>query len=288
MTHFLINTLRQRKNWVIIIALLSVGIFFFHSQKKPLEHAHKMVEVATITSRPFHQSIRLIGTIHPKHVTVLIAKGSGMLDALAPSGQKVTRGTLIAKIDNSDINKNLQLALSAQTLLQEQLERFNPLLKTGVVSSKEVEEKKKAWIDAQREVANTKIALDNLRFYAPFDGIVGAYKRREGAQINPGDAVVTVYDPSSLIVDFDIPCSTITDLHEGQTVQVLDKNYPLTHLQKMIDEDTHMCPADVEIQCNNCLIGSTVAVDLVIAEKKEALIIPFQALFFKMVLLLFT
>lgn len=265
----------------LVLGIIGIGLFFLWPHSKPIDIPNKLVEVQKIKLRDFQQTIRLIGTIHPKHATVLIAKGSGMLDAIIPSGQKVNKGALLAKIDNADVENNLQLALSAQTLAQTQFDRFNRLLKTGFVSAKEIEEKKKAWIDAQREVSQTKIALDNLRFYAPFDGTVGAYKKREGAQINPGEAVVTIYDPSSLVVDFDIPCSNLADFNEGQAVRIQGKNYTLSHLQKMLDEDTHMCPADVDIRCDHCLIGSTVPVDLVVAEKKKTIVIPFQALFLK-------
>lgn len=235
----------------------------------------------TIKKQRLQQTIHLLGTIHPKHTTVLIAKEAGMLDSLIPTGQKVKKGTLIAKIDNPDLEKNLLLSLSAVELAKSQYERINPLVKSGYVSTKEAEEKKQAWIDAQKELSKTKIELDNLRFYAPFDGIIGAYKKREGSQVNAGEPIVSIYDPSSLVVDFDIPCSNLTTLNEGQPVYVMEKQYSLSHLQKMLDEETHMCPADVDIQCEECLIGATTNVELVVAEKNDTIVIPFQALFLR-------
>ena len=249
--------------------------------KKPPMPPQKLVEVEIVKRQDIQQTVRLLGVIHPKHTTVLVSKGTGMLDAIVPTGQRITKGTLIAKIDNPDVEKNLQLSLAAADLAKTQFERFNPLLKSGFVSTKEVEEKKQVWIDAQKELSKTKIELDNLRFYAPFDGIIGAYKMREGAQVNPAVPVVTMYDPASLVVDVDIPCSHLTSLHEGQPVQVLGKPYVLSHLQKMLDEDTHMCPADVDIVCEDCLMGATVAVDLVVAERKGVVVIPYSALFLK-------
>jgi membrane fusion protein (multidrug efflux system) len=278
-------SLRKWKNnvivFIIILALLITGKYLFFKKVEPIPNSNKLVEVETITKQPFQQTIRLLGTIHPKHTAVMIAKGSGMLDALIPTGQKIKKGTLIAKIDNPDIKNNLQLSVSAEALAKAQFDRMSPLLKNGFVSPKEIEEKKQIWIDAQKELSKTKIELDNLRFYAPFDGIVGAYKKREGAQIIPGEVVVTIYDPSSLVVDVDIPCSNVHSIKEGQPVKVLGKTYTLTHFQKMLDEDTHMCPADIDIRCADCLMGATVKVDLVVAEKQEAIVIPDHALFLK-------
>lgn len=279
---------RSRHFWqkmALLLIIVSIAFFackaFIGRSGKALAPPNKLVEIAVVKQQPFQQTIRLLGIIHPKHTTVLMAKGSGILDALIPTGQKITKGTLLAKIDNPDLENNLQLSLSAEALAQAQYNRLSQLLKTGYVSAKEAEEKKQVWIDAQKELSKTKIERDNLRFYAPFDGIIGAYKKREGAEVTQGDAVVSIYDPASLVVDFDIPCSNLNALKEGQLVKVRGKHYPLSHLQKMLDEDTHMCPADVDIRCENCLIGDTVNVDLVLAEKKDAIVIPFQALFLR-------
>ncbi|VEG91998.1 efflux RND transporter periplasmic adaptor subunit [Legionella spiritensis] len=280
------TSLSSRHKTMIILAVIAlltliVTIHFVQSTHPAAANVNKLVEVETITPQPLQQTIRLLGTIHPKHATILMAKGNGMLDTLVPTGQKISKGTLIAKIDNPDIEKNAQLSHSAVQLARAQFERLNKLLKTGYVSAKEAEEKKQFWIDAQKELAKTRIDRNNLRFYAPFDGVIGAYKKREGTQVNQGDAVVSIYDPASLVVDFDIPCSNLNGVHQGQRVHVLGRQYALSHIQNMIDEDTHMCPADVDIVCKDCLIGATVDVELVVAEKPDALTIPFQAVFLK-------
>ncbi|WP_274520241.1 efflux RND transporter periplasmic adaptor subunit [Legionella nautarum] len=255
--------------------------FIVKTPAKPTINETKIVEIEELEKKDIRQTIRLIGTIRPKHATILIAKGSGMLDSLVPTGQKIQKGELIAKIVNPDIENNYQLAEVAEKIAKTQYERLSGLLKAGIVSSKEAEEKKQAWILSQRDLSKAKIELDTMRFYAPFDGIIGAYKKREGAQINQGDPIVTIYDPTSLVVDFDIPCTNLTTINEGQAVRIFAKEYSLSHVQKMIDEETHMCPADVDIRCEHCVVGSNVDVDLVVEERKETIVIPFTAVFLK-------
>lgn len=266
--------------FIILVVILLAGRFIKH-KNTPQANPNKVVEVELIKTKNIQQRVNLLGVIHPKHTTVLIAKGSGTLDAFIATGQKVKKGVLLAQIDNADIEKNAQLSENAEQLAKEQYERIMPLTKKGFVSAKEVEEKKQAWISAQKESAKAKIELDNMRFYAPFDGIVGAYKKREGTQISQGDPVVSIYDPTSLVVDFDIPCSNLSALKEGQKVYVLGKAYPLSHIQKMLDEDTHMCPADVDINCPDCLIGDTAKVGLVVMEKNNTIVVPLNALFLR-------
>lgn len=285
---FIIHNLLRKKIFVSIALFIFVFCFiafiykfFIAPKNKAAEEALKIVEVEEISVHNIQQTVRLIGTIRPKHATVLVAKGSGMLDSLVSTGQKIQKGALIAKIDNPDMEKNHQLSESAEKIAKIQYDRLSNLLKTGIVSAKEAEEKKQAWIEALKNLSNTKIELDTMRFYAPFDGIIGAYKKREGTQVTQGDPVVTIYDPSALTVDFDIPCTTITSINEGQSVQVLQRAYPLTHMQKMIDEESHMCPADVDIVCDSCVIGSSVDVDLVTEEKKQVIVVPYQSIFLR-------
>jgi len=271
----------------IVLAFVILILFFYpfklvslHKSKTPVV-VNKLVEVITLKRQSIEQKIHLLGTIHPKHTTTLISKGAGTFDALINTGQQVAKGSLIAVIANTELEKNLSVSQSAEQLAKEQFERFAPLIKKKFVSPREVEEKKQAWFAAQKEYTKAKIELDNLRFYAPFNGIVGAYKHREGAQVNLGDAIVSVYDPSSVLVDFDIPCSNLPAINEGQTVYISNKKYTLTHMQKMLDEATHMCPADVDIVCEQCLIGATVRIDLVVAAHHDTLVIPVQALFLR-------
>ena len=120
-----------------------------------------------------------------------------------------------------------------------------------------------------------------MRFYAPFDGVIGAFKLKEGAQVTEGAPVVTIYDPNSLTVEIDIPCTNTRTIEENQPIYIANKLYRLTHIQKMIDDETHMCPADVDIQCPHCLVGASVVSELVVSKKNNALVIPAQALFLK-------
>lgn len=278
-----------KKNYFLAITLalcllyspfVAYKLIFGVKNTPPIEEP-KIVEIEEIKISDIQQTIRLIGTIHPKHATILVAKGSGMLDSLVATGQKVHKGTLIAKIDNPDSENNLELSETAEKIAKTQYKRLLTLLKSGIVSSKEAEEKKQAWIIAQRELSKAKIELDTMRFYAPFDGIIGAYKKREGTQVNIGEPIVTIYDPSALVVDFDIPCTNLTAINEGQAVRIFDKTHPLSHLQKMIDDETHMCPADVDISCDNCVLGSNVDVDLVVEAKKQVIVAPFQSIFLR-------
>ena len=272
--------------WFILAILalfLFLGYWFFISRNSatPQETDIKVVEVEEVGIKDIQQTIRLIGTIKPKNSTVLIAKTAGILDSLLPAGQVVKKGTLIAKIDNNEIERSYLLSESVEKLARDQYERALLLHKSGHLSKSTVEEKKRLWIEAQKKMSEAKIEFEKIRFQAPFDGTIGLFKAREGVQVQEGDPIVSFYDPASLMVEFGIPASVMTFIHEGQPVRIQGTSYTLTKVQKMIDEETHMSPAYVDFSCENCVIGAGIDVDLTVQRKEKVIVIPFEAVFLR-------
>lgn len=270
----------QKWKRLVLAAVLLISTFFFViPSHKDVPAILKVVEVVTVRPQRIEQTVRLIGTVRAKHSTLLISKMTGVLEILKQSGESVTKGTLIARIINPDIEKRYEFASSTAQIAKEQYERTLKLLKTGASSKQASEEKQAALLEAERNLAATKIELDKIRFYAPFDGIIGVYKEREGTEIKSDVPLLSFYDPAALIVDFDIPAPLLRFVNVGQKVVVGGKNYTLKHVQKMLDPLTHMAPAVVDIAGKEHVIGMSIDVDLTVSEKENAFVLPDEAVF---------
>ncbi len=269
--------------FIVLVILISISYILYHAIRSnimPPQNA-KVVEVEIAKLQTIQQTARFIGTLRSEQSTTLVAKSKGILDRFVNSGQHVKKGELIAQIDNKDIERNFKLSQDMEHIAKLQYDRFSQLQKTGVISQNALEEKKGTLIDSQKKLTDAKIAMDEIKIYAPFDGIVGIFKIREGSQVQEGDVLVSFYDPSSTIVEFDVPLSIMNVIHDGSTVFIDKKPYPLTYIQKMLDEETHMSPAYVNIDCNNCIIGSTIDVNLVVRDKNSVIVVPFEAVFLR-------
>jgi membrane fusion protein (multidrug efflux system) len=247
----------------LIVAYPFVSPFFL---KSPGWVDTKVVEVDPVKIQDIHTSIRLIGTIRAKYSTILTAKAAGSLDQLVEPGTKVAKGTLLATIDTGDFEKG--------RIAKDQYERAVRLHKAGHLSKQGLETKRTSLLEVQKEQAT-------VQFVAPFKGVLGVYKVREGAHVKDGDAIARFYDPDSLVVEFDIPESSIPFVADGQNVTIAGKPFAVTHVQKMIDEDTHMSPAYVDYTCDACVIGSPVDVELTLQHKEQVVVISREALFLK-------
>lgn len=154
--------------------------------------------------------------------------------------------------------------------------------------SSELELQVKAWwkkkiypFGSAKKLSDTKVTLEELNIYPPFDGIIGFFKLREGSEVNVGSTIVNFYDPKSLVVEFYLPISTAKQLNDGTPILINNKEYKLTHVQKMIDEETTTCPAYAEINCSDCIIGTAVDVSITVVEKTNVIVIPFEAVFLR-------
>jgi membrane fusion protein (multidrug efflux system) len=255
----------------------------FAEEKKEV----KVVEVEKIVFKNITQSVHLIGTVQAKRSTILIAKATGTLDYIAYAGKKISKGEVIAKLENIDLERTYTLSESAEKNAKDQYDRILQLEKSKLAKKQDVEDRKNQWIEAQKALNEAKIALEKTTFIAPFDGIVGGFKIREGVQVQVGDPIVSFYDPSALIVEFDIPTPILKliqgklDHNMDQKVIIDGKKITVPHIQKMIDPDTHMSPAYVDYPCPDCVIGSNITVDLVVARHKKVLVIPYEAMFLR-------
>lgn len=276
--------LKKYKKTVIIIAISLMTIFGYQlikSFSKPSDQQAKVIEVHVAKRSSISQTVEVIGTIRSKKQTTLSAKSKGILQIVAKSGDFAKKGELIARIDNDDIEKNYKILKEAEEIARIQLERAKSLLQSGISSKTAIDEKKSTFLEAQKRLSDAKIALEDLKIYAPFDGTIGFFKLRDGSELKAGDAIVTFYDPESLLVEFDVPLAVAKQINATIPVLVNNKEYKLTYIQKMLDEETHMCPAYVEINCSDCIIGTVVDVLLVVKEKTNVITVPFEAIFLK-------
>jgi membrane fusion protein (multidrug efflux system) len=274
-----------KEKYKIAVCLAVVAIvafkFFYTKKTEPPEHI-KVVETEIVARSEMKHRINLIGVVRPKHYCVLTAKARGTVDTLIPEGSSVKKGDLIAKVENLDIEKTYKLSVSAREIAQRQYDRIFYLAQKSISSKKEADDLHQRLIEADKNLARASIDLENTRLKAPFDGILGAYKVKDGEQISEGDRVASFYNHLQLMVEFEIPSQYVHKINSGQEVIVNGKAAALKHVQKAVDEETHMCPASVEINSEaDILIGDSVDLVLTVEEKEKAMVVPASAVFIR-------
>ncbi len=268
----------------ILIGILIICLDIYHmtsSFKIPQKESVKVVEVESVIRQDLYSTTTLLGTVQAKKFVFLTSKSIGILSHAVAPGTALKKGDVIAKLENKDATKALELVTQTEKIAKAQHDRMNILAKANVVNKQSLEDIKNQWISAQKNLLQAKSDLEKTQFIAPFDGIVGNYKMREGSQVQNSDAVVSFYDPSEMVVEFDIPAHILGKLQPNLEIIVKDKKYPLKTIPKMIDADTYMAPAYCDINGSDCFIGEIVDVSVPIQSSLNTLTLKEAAVFLK-------
>lgn len=181
------------------------------------------------------------------------SKATGRLERLnVVEGDRVKKGDIIARLEDSDIRASLEQARANLKLneadlkdAQQWLGRAKTLLERGVSSQADYDgaearySRVLAAIDvAKATVVGAEVALENTLIRAPFDGTVltknadvGEMVAPMAASVGSRSAVVTLADMTSLQVEADVSESNIERILVNQPCEITIDAYPEARYQ---------------------------------------------------------
>ena len=186
---------------------------------KPEAPELKLVKAVTVKPAPQADERIAIGEIRPRRESDLGFRLSGKLvQRMAEVGQTVSKGDVIARIDDQDYRNRLRSAeadvAAAQAVLVEASageNRIGALLKKGYATRANYDATLKNLRSAQAKLDSAKIgyemARDQLSYtelHADFDGVVTATGAEDGQLVNVGQMVVRIADPKARDAVFSI------------------------------------------------------------------------------------
>ena len=163
--------------------------------------------------------IPIIGSLLPDEEVNLSFETSGKItDINFEEGTYVTKGQLLAKVNDRPLQAQLQRLVAQLKLAEDRVFRQDALLKRDAVSKEAYEQ---ATLNADIELVRAQIEQTELR--APFDGIIGLRQVSVGTYASPTTIVAKLTKISPLKVEFSVPESYAKDVEIGTTL-----NFSLT------------------------------------------------------------
>lgn len=120
-------------------------------------------------------------------------------------GTAVKKGQLLAKVNDRQLQAQLQRLISQLKLAEDRVFRQDALLKRDAVSKEAYEQVKTdlATLNADIEIIKANIELTELR--APFDGVIGLRQVSIGTYASPTTVVAKLTKIAPLKVEFSVP-----------------------------------------------------------------------------------
>lgn len=120
-------------------------------------------------------------------------------------GQRVTRGTLLARLDSRDYEALRDAAVAERNAAEADYVRFQELYAADAVSLQDLEVRRRNFEVADANYRTAQKAVTDGDLYAPFDGQVARKIVNELEQVQAREPVLFFVDDSSLEVLINIP-----------------------------------------------------------------------------------
>ncbi|MFL5481433.1 MAG: efflux RND transporter periplasmic adaptor subunit [Gemmatimonadaceae bacterium] len=256
--------------------------------------------IAVVTNTTIMSGPSISGTLEPEREAVLRAQVSGsVLQTYADQGQAVNAGTVLARIDATGIqdaytSARAQVVAARNTadIATKDLARNEKLLAAGAIAERDIEQSRRSSIAAQAalEDANSRLASAERQYRSttvtsPLGGIVSDRPVSAGDVVQPGTALYTVVDPSSMRLEASVPAEQLSLIRVGVPVVFTVSGYPgrqfvghITRVNPTADPTTRQVRIYVSIpNAGRTLVGGLFASGRVSTATKNGLVVPAAA-----------
>lgn len=269
---------------VVILILISVGVYYAKSKKNKIEYTTVKAEKQNLT-----QTVSVSGKVASQNEINLAFQTTGKLSAIFVNvGDAVKSGQLLAQIDTSTLLHDLD---GARADLESQKQTLDSMKKRKSIYDLEQRDAQRAIIDKYQTVVESILKeIDETKIYAPIDSIVERRNFDVGETEIAGSAVLTLIQGNDLEITANVPESDIIKVKLNQeAVLTLDAFSAEDKLGARVSE---IEPASTVIQdvvyykiklsLDNQDVrlkdGMSVDIDIRTAEKKDVITIPQRAI----------
>jgi len=139
---------------------------------------------------------------------------------LFKEGERVAKGDVLLKLDDSVQRADLDRARANLTLSKTKHERAIDLRNKGFLASQALDESENNLKVAQADAELMEARLSKATIRAPFSGTIGLRQVSVGDYVKEGQDIVNLESLDPLKVDFRVPEVALSQLRDGQTLQI--------------------------------------------------------------------
>lgn len=172
------------------------------------------------TIETLRERISAIGTARALHSVTVFPESDGIVTAVNfNANSPVKAGDVLMALDARDEELALQLAKVRLADAQRLLDRYTSVNQRSTnIPESEVDAAKLALEAARIAVDTAEVTLERRVIRAPFDGYMGISDIDVGDRVDTNTMITTIDDRSTLLVNFSVPESFISQVTKGMAV----------------------------------------------------------------------
>lgn len=215
--------LRKLPGYICSVSFLFFSFACAHKEdsSKPKETPPTQVDVLVAGTRALSNELEVNGTVIANEYVELHPEASGRLTYLnVPEGKLIPKGTLIAKINNADLQAQVEKSKVALDLAIKTEQRDKQLIAVNGINQADYDAALNIVNGYKADIEYNQALLDKTILKAPFDGYIGLRQVSVGAYVTPSTLIATLLQRSKIKIDFTVPESYSSILKIGSSVEV--------------------------------------------------------------------
>ena len=247
------------------------------------------VEAARVSVAKLPNTLAAVESLRSDETIILRPEIAGRIaQILFREGERVQKGDLLVKFDDSVQRADLDKARANLVLSKSKLDRADGLVKQGFVSTQARDEFENTWKVSQADVELMQARMSKLSLVAPFAGTIGLRQVSVGDYVKEGQDIVNLESIDPLKVDFRLPELALSQVKDGQTLQVTldaipDRAYDgrVYAINPLIDANGRavVIRAQVANRDGKLRPGMFARVRLFTSEARDSAMVPEESLF---------
>lgn len=274
---------------IVVLAILAypkVQGFFSSTEAAPAARSNSAplaVEIFVVEPDTLDNNIFTTGTLISNEEVELASESSGIIhDIYLEEGAAVEEGDLLIKINDSDLQAQLNRAEFRLNLAEDREKRQQQLLEKGGISQEEYDATLNEVNVLRAEVNLIEAQIAKTEIRAPFSGRVGLKYVSDGSYISPTTRIATLQDIDPIKIDFSVPERYASQVRVGTkvrfTIQGVEDELIATVYAKEPRIDTETRTLQVRARSENpdgiLLPGSFADLELTLNTIEGALMVP--------------
>lgn len=253
-------------------------------KENPTEAKIKTKDVAVTELAPakFDHYVQTQGHVEAENNVAVSAKSPGVVTVVyVNEGQQVSKGKVLAQMDNGVILRSIESLKSQLELAQTVYERQKNLWDQKIGTEVQFLQAKSNKESLERQLAGLEEQNDMTRIKAPINGTVDEVIVKAGEAVSPGQPAVRIVNTSDLKLVASVSEAYVTQVKKGNKVLVhipeLKKDFEsrVTFVGKTIDPLSRTFIVEVKLTTEpNLRPNMTGVIKVVFHTEPEAITVP--------------
>jgi membrane fusion protein, multidrug efflux system len=285
LTNMLYSRSRLKPVSVLIIGLIALTIASCKGKKdpaKPKEAPPTVVDVIVAGTRGITNTVEANGNVVANEYVELHPEVSGRIIYLnVPEGHSIAKGTIIARINDADLQAQLSKSKVALDLAQKTEDRYKQLLAVNGINQADYDNALNQVNGLKADIQYTQTLIDKTVIKAPFSGVVGLRQVSPGAFVTAVNIIATIQQVSTVKIDFTLPEEYSSLIKKGNLIDVevdagtlVRKKAQIIATEPQVNQATRNLKVRAILQNGTANPGAFVKIFVEAGGNKKAVMIP--------------